>query len=51
MDYLLEVLKGVILLSIQSVICDALRDFMQSVQFKKREKFPWRSVTFSKVGC
>ena len=50
MDYLLEVLKGFILLSIQSVLCDALRDFIQSVQFKKCEKFPWRSVTFSKVG-
>ena len=27
-------------------ICDALRDFVPFVQFKKREKQPWRSVTF-----
>ena len=31
-------------------ICDALRDFVPFVQFKKREKHPWRSVTFSKVA-
>ena len=30
-------------------ICDALRDLVLFVQFKKREKHPWRSVTFSKV--
>ena len=31
------------------VICDdALRDLVPFVQFKKREKHPWRSVTFSK---
>ena len=29
--------------------CDALRDLVPFVQFKKREKHPWRSVTFSKV--
>ena len=29
--------------------CDALRDLVPVVQFKKREKHPWRSVTFSKV--
>ena len=29
-------------------ICDALRDLAQFVQFKKHEKYPWRSVTFSK---
>ena len=28
---------------------DALRDLVSFVQFKKREKHPWRSVTFSKV--
>ena len=30
--------------------CDALRDLVPFVQFKKREKRPWRSVTFSKVA-
>ena len=29
-------------------ICDALRDLVPFVQFKKREKHPWRSVNFSK---
>ena len=27
-------------------ICDALHDLVPFVQFKKREKHPWRSVTF-----
>ena len=27
-----------------------LRDLVAFVQFKKREKRPWRSVTFSKVA-
>ena len=31
------------------LICDALRDLVAFVQFKKREKYPWRGVTFSKV--
>ena len=26
-----------------------MRDFIPFVQFKKREKHPWRSVTFTKV--
>ena len=30
--------------------CDALHVLVSFVQFKKREKHPWRSVTFSKVG-
>ena len=30
--------------------CDALRNLVPFVQFKKREKHPWRSVTFSKVA-
>ena len=30
--------------------CDALRDMVPFVQFKKREKHPWRSVIFSKVA-
>ena len=32
------------------VICDALHDFVPFAQFKKREKHPWRSVTFSKFA-
>ena len=31
-------------------ICDVLRDLVPFVQFKKREKHPWRAVTFSKVA-
>ena len=27
-------------------MCDVLRDLVSFVQFKKREKHPWRSVTF-----
>ena len=30
------------------VICGALRDLVPFVQFRKRGKHPWRSVTFSK---
>ena len=37
------------------VICDVLRDLVPFVQFKKREKHPWRSVTLLKLtflhGC
>ena len=33
-----------------SCFSDALRDLVSFVQFKKREKHPWRSVTFSKVA-
>ena len=29
------------------LICGALRDLLPFVQFKKREKYPWRSVNFS----
>ena len=29
-------------------ICDVLRDLVPYIQFKNREKQPWRSVTFSK---
>ena len=28
-------------------MCDGLRNLESFVQFKKREKHPWRSVTFS----
>ena len=30
--------------------CDAMRNLVPFVQFKKREKHPWRSVTFSKAA-
>ena len=30
------------------IICDALGDLVPFVQFEKREKHSWRSVTFSK---
>ena len=30
-------------------ICDALRDLVPFMQFKKHEKHQWRSVTLSKV--
>ena len=31
-------------------ICVGLRDLVLFVQFKKREKHPWKSVNFSKVA-
>ena len=31
-------------------ICDALRNLVPYVQFKKRKKHPWRSANFSKVA-
>ena len=31
-------------------ICGALRDLVPFVQFKKRDKHPWRSVNVSKVA-
>ena len=31
-------------------IRDVLRDLLPFVQFKKRKKHPWRSITFSKVA-
>ena len=31
-------------------ICDALRDLVPFLQFKKCGKHPWRSVTFTKVA-
>ena len=33
-----------------SIIRDALRNLVPIVQFKKREKHPWRDVTFSNVA-
>ena len=35
--------------SFVQIKCGALRDLVQFVEFKKRKKHPWRSVTFSKV--
>ena len=35
---------------LQTYICGALRDLVPFVQFKKREKHSWRSVSFSKVA-
>ena len=35
---------------VKSIKCDALRDLVPFVQFKRREKHPWRSVNFSKVA-
>ena len=40
MTYIFNILK---------VLCDSLRDLVPFVQFKEREKHPWKSVTFSKV--
>ena len=37
------------LLNVCIYICDTLRDLVPFVQFKKREKHPWRSVTFSRL--
>ena len=36
--------------SFEIFFCDALRDLVPFVQFKKREKHPWMSVTFSKMA-
>ena len=38
------------ILSFLDAICGALRDLVPLVQFKKREKHPWRSFNFSKVA-
>ena len=35
---------------IEIQMCGALRVLVPCAQFKKREKHPWRSVTFSKVA-
>ena len=40
----------VVSIAVQS-IWDALRDLVPFVQFKKREKHPWRCVVFSKVAA
>ena len=52
-SYLRLVFEGGLYLKVASIrentVCDALRDLV-TVQFKKREKHPWRIVTFSKVA-
>ena len=35
---------------LMNLICDVLRDLAPFGEIKKREKQPWRSVTFSKVA-
>ena len=47
LDEILCVLMAVLVEHI--IICDVLRDLVPFVQFKKREKHPWRGTTFSKV--
>ena len=32
-------------------MCDALRDLVPFVQFKKHKKHPWRSFTFRAGAC
>ena len=46
-----SVLVQFCLISLRCYKCDALRDLVSFVQIKKREKHPWRNVTFSKVAC
>ena len=48
-----EVQKGDTDLSVfklRKINCCSLRDMIRFVQFKKREKHPWRSVTFGKLA-
>ena len=33
-----------------TIICYAFRVLVTFVQLKKREKYPWRNVTFSKIA-
>ena len=36
--------------TVNNYMCDALRNLVPFVQFKKREKNPWGSVNFSKFA-
>ena len=38
---------AIIFVGRKEIKCDALRDLVSIVQFKKREKHPWRSVIFN----
>ena len=58
-DFIVNLILNIVLVSIVSIgsmhtvfsqICDALRNLVPYVQFKKREKNPWRRFTFSKVA-
>ena len=42
--------NGLILSCMICCICDVLHDLVPFAQLKKREKHPWRSITFSKVA-
>ena len=48
--YIYPYLEGLSLSYLRFIddICGALRDLVPCAQFKKREKHPWRSVTFIK---
>ena len=48
LQYILQVFKTLKTLFFIS-ICDALRDLVPFVQFKKRKKHPWRSVFLGKL--
>ena len=41
---------NILLLLLTLNICGVLLDLISFAQLKKREKHPWRSVTFSKVA-
>ena len=32
------------------IMLDALRNLEQFAEFKKREKYPWRSIVFTKIA-
>ena len=40
----------IFIFSLYQHICGALRDLVPFEQFQKPEKYPWRSVNFSKVA-
>ena len=49
-NYLVKNISKDFLVFSRGIICDALHDLVPFVQFKKREKHPWRSVNFSKAA-
>ena len=48
--FYLSTLSRITLLLAVNFQSDALLDLVPFVQFKKREKHPWRRITFSKVS-
>ena len=46
-----KIISRISRISLWKSISGALRDLAPFAQFKKREKHPWRSVTFRKVAC